>query len=96
VGLFETLTERFGLAPFQPDAFRLKVEGTAEGWGHPVLVIEFAEIVVSHDVPAWKLDYYEDLWWLCDATELTHLRLWIVNRYGEKRCVLDDYPVASG
>jgi hypothetical protein len=79
-----------------PDAYRLTVEGEPEGWHHPVLVLEVAEIVVSHDVPPGKLDQYEDLWWVCDTSEYTHFRLHVANRYGEMRCVLDDYPVASG
>jgi hypothetical protein len=79
-----------------PDAFRLLVEGVAEGWGHPVLVIEAAEIVVHHDVPPGKLDTYEELWWACDASDTAHFRLHVMDRYGEMRCVLNDYPVASG
>lgn len=76
-----------------PDAYRLKVEGPAEGWGEPqILVIEVAEIVVTHDVPGDTLADYEAFWWACDASSYVHFRLYIVNRYAEMRCVLDLDP----
>lgn len=91
----EDLCSAFRRLRLCPDAYRLVVEGEAEGWGYPVLILEVAEIVVHHDVPPGKLDAYEDLWWAFDASEHAHFRLHIMNRYGELRCVLDEHPVAS-
>jgi hypothetical protein len=90
------LAQVFKGSRFNPDAYRLKVEDEREGWGHPVLVVELAEIVVSHDIPPNKLDVIEKLWWACDATEYVHLRLHVMDRYGRMDLVMDQEPIVSG
>ncbi len=82
----------FSDARFMPDAYRLIVEGPSEGWGHPVLVLEFAEVVVTNQLPDWKVGLYQDLWWCCDGSGYTHMRLLVVNRYGHRQQVLDLDP----
>jgi hypothetical protein len=65
-----------------PDAWRIRAEGKEAGWGHSVLVLEFLEVEVTHQVPHWKVAEYAALWWLLDATSKFHFRVFRIDRYG--------------
>lgn len=74
----------------RPDAWRLKMEGPAQGWGHRVLVLEILEVEVTHRFAGSgaEMDYHS-LWWTLDATERFHLRVFHSNPWGPIQCVLD-------
>lgn len=65
-----------------PDAWRLRVEGPKEGWGYPVLVLEFLEIEVTNHIDDRKLIQYNNLWWGLDGTDMFHFRVFRMDRYG--------------
>lgn len=79
------------LADFRarPFAWRLRVEGMAEDWGHPVLVVEFLETTVTRR----KLAEHTRLWWGLDASELTHLRTFLLDKTGRMSPLVTDVNV---
>lgn len=87
------LSESFSEAPIHPDAYRLLVEGPGHGWGeHQVLVIELAEVVVTHRISQAKLAQYANLWWNCDGSGYCHLRLYVMDEFGTLTCLADLDP----
>jgi hypothetical protein len=79
------------LADFRarPFAWRLKVEGKAEDWGHPVLVVEFLEMNVTKA----KLTEHTRLWWGLDASELMHLRTFLLDKTGRISPLVTDETI---
>ena len=65
-----------------PDAWRIQIEGASEGWLHPVMVLEFLEVEVTHHLSEEKMSQYETLWWSLDATEWFHFRCLRIDRFG--------------
>jgi len=70
-----------------PDAWRIQSEGPdndphGQGWLHKIMVLEFAEVEVTHPMSEAKIAMYESLWWWFDASEYAHFRLWRVDRLG--------------
>lgn len=76
------ILELFGDLHCVPDAWRMHTEGKEEGWGHPVLVIEFLEVDVTSHCDERKLIEYDTLWWRLDGTEMFHLRVFQMDRFG--------------
>lgn len=76
-----------------PDAWRLVAEDetTQNGslWCHPVLVLEFLEVEITHPMPLHKRDEYTKLWWAMDGTDSFHLRVYRAERYGPIELWLD-------
>lgn len=69
----------------RPDAWRIVVEGKAEGWSYDVLVLEFLEVEVTGRVDADKQDAYRSFWWALDATSAYFFRVWHMDRFGTTR-----------
>src|SRR5258706_13473848 len=66
-----------------PDAWRIKVEGecTEAGWLHPVLVLEFLEVEVSHRIDDNKWAELTRFWFALDATGYFHLRVYRMDQF---------------
>jgi hypothetical protein len=87
------LSEAFSDAPFQPDAYRLLIEGPEHGWLEPrILVIELVEVVVTSRLTREKLAHYADLWWDCDGSAFVHMRLYVMDEFGNMSCLADVDP----
>jgi len=65
-----------------PDAWRFKAEGTKEGWGQDMLVLELVEVEDTSFLTPNKMARYGRLWFAFDESLYWHLRIWIVDRYG--------------
>jgi hypothetical protein len=72
----------FGDLHCVPDAWRMRVESESEGWLHPVLAVEFLEVDVTSHCDDRKLIEYDTLWWRLDGTEMFHLRVFQMDRFG--------------
>jgi hypothetical protein len=58
-----------------PDAWRIRFEGKEHGWGHPVMVIEFLEVEISHPMGERKEHDYIAIWSALDDTDFYHFRV---------------------
>src|SRR5437016_4620426 len=77
----------------RPTAWRLRVEDEAQGWGHPVLVLDFLEVGLTDDVDKRKRRQYERLWWRLDATEIMHLYVFRMDASGRLSPLVADTTV---
>lgn len=80
------------VAGFHPDAFRVSII-RLHPHGPPLLVMDLAEVIVTHRISEAKLRRIVDLWWLFDATPRLHMRLWAVDEFGRMSCVMDGCPL---
>lgn len=74
-----------------PDAFRIVVEqpGDTTPWLHPVLVLEFLEVEITHQLPPEKRDDYTELWVLFDASNMCAFRVYTARADGVIKLWLD-------
>jgi hypothetical protein len=85
---FEDAIERLGRVP---DAWRIVIEDERGGhWQHPVAVLEFLEVEVTHPLTDGKLWDYVRFWWRADATEYFAFRVWRMDRSGHVTIALSD------
>lgn len=73
----------------RPTGWRLRVEGRAEEWGHSVLVLEFFQIGLTQR----QLVEFKTLWWRLDASELTHLRVFLMDPTGHISPLVTDETI---
>jgi hypothetical protein len=73
-----------------PDAWRILEEDEQHGWGHPVTVLELAEVVVTHMLPADKWGEYAYLWITGDSMEDIAVRIYGVDPFGTVHPIVAD------
>lgn len=61
---------------FLPDAWKVTIEGKAQGWGHRVLVFDFCEAIVSNRMGTRKFSSYLYFMSTIDCLEYVGARLW--------------------
>jgi hypothetical protein len=74
-----------------PDAYRLTIMRQHDY--PPLLVLDLAEVIVTHGITKDKMGRYLNLWWGFDATDRLHLRVWTVDAYGRRGHLLDGSPL---
>jgi hypothetical protein len=78
----EDILEAINKSWCRPDAWRIVVEGPEHGWNFPLLILEFLEVEVSHQIDQSKKNAYIHLWFAFDDTQAFMLRVFRMDRFG--------------
>lgn len=94
-GCHDELIERIATCRLRPDAFRVRVEGPENGWGHRVLAIDVIEVVHSNPPSQAKAEYYENLWWEADSSHTLSFRFWWTTHGRTFHAICPAYSIAG-